>query len=62
VTYFAVNGAIAWAPTLVMMAGALAGGWLGGYLARVVPPAAMRVVVVAIGAMLTVVYAVRYWL
>jgi uncharacterized membrane protein YfcA len=45
-----------------MMAGALAGGWLGGYLARIAPPSAMRIVVVAIGAALTVVYAVRYWL
>jgi len=60
--YFAFNGAIAWPQTLVMMAGALAGGWLGGYLARIAPPSAMRIVVVAIGAILTAVYAVRYWL
>ena len=58
---FASQGAIVWPQTLTMMAGALAGGLLGGRLGRVVPRAAMRWVVVAAGAVLTAIYAERYW-
>ena len=61
VIYFAVNGAVAWPPALVMMAGALIGGLMGGQLARVAPPIFMRFAVVAIGALLTIAYAWRYW-
>jgi uncharacterized membrane protein YfcA len=61
VLYFTVFGAIDWPPTLVMMAGSLIGGFFGGRLGHVVPPAAMRVIVVAVGVLLTVVYAWRYW-
>lgn len=61
VLYFTVSGAISWPQTLVMMAGAALGGLLGGRLARIAPPAVMRVVVVVIGAALTVAYAWRYW-
>jgi uncharacterized membrane protein YfcA len=59
---FAVQGNIAWPATLTMMAGALLGGLIGGRLAKVVPRELMRIVVVAIGALLTVIYAWRYWL
>ncbi len=55
------QGAVSWPPTLVMMAGALIGGFFGGQLARIMPPAAMRVFVVGIGALLTVAFAWRYW-
>ena len=57
----AVQNAVSWPPTLIMMAGAVIGGLLGGQLARVVPNAVMRVFVVAIGALLTVAFAWRYW-
>ncbi len=53
---------VAWPPTLVVMAGAIIGGFLGGRLARVLPPETMRRIVIAVGAILTVVYARRYWL
>jgi hypothetical protein len=61
VVYLGAAGAISWAPTSLMMAGALLGGLAGGYLARVVPQEIMRVAVVAVGVLLTVVYAWRYW-
>jgi uncharacterized membrane protein YfcA len=54
--------AVSWPPALIMMAGAVIGGFCGGHLARVVPAPAMRVVVVSIGLLLTVVFALRYWL
>ena len=61
VVYFAIHGAVSWPPTLAMAAGALIGGLMGGQLARVAPQAVMRVVVVAVGALLTALFAWRYW-
>ena len=58
---FIASGAISWPPTLVMMAGCLIGGYFGAQLARIVPQGVMRVVVVAVGAMLTLVFAWQYW-
>jgi uncharacterized membrane protein YfcA len=58
---FVVQGAIAWPQTLAMMAGTIAGGLLGSYIARMIPQAAMRVFVVAMGALLTAAFAWRYW-
>jgi uncharacterized membrane protein YfcA len=53
---------VAWLPTLVVMAGATIGGFLGGRLARILPPELMRWIVIAVGALLTAIYAYRYWL
>ncbi len=61
VACFTVFGAVDWLPALVMGAGALLGGLMGGHAARIVPPALMRIVVVVLGVLLTVVYAWRYW-
>jgi uncharacterized protein len=62
VVVFVHQGMVAWPPTLVVMAGAIIGGFLGGRLARVLPPATMRWIVITVGAALTVIYARRYWL
>jgi uncharacterized membrane protein YfcA len=59
---FIVQGAVLWTPTLIMLAGALVGAFIGARLAQVAPHALMRVVVVAVGALLTVIFAWRYWL
>jgi uncharacterized membrane protein YfcA len=59
---FAWSGNVAWPATFAMMAGALAGGFLGGRIAQIAPRAVMRVVVVAMGASLTIFYAWHYWL
>jgi uncharacterized membrane protein YfcA len=58
---FVVQGAIAWPQTLAMMAGTVAGGLIGSYVARMMPQRVMRVFVVVMGAMLTVAFAWRYW-
>lgn len=58
---FLVQGAIAWPQTLSMMAGCVAGGLLGSYIARMIPQHVMRVFVVAMGALLTAAFAWRYW-
>lgn len=58
---FVVQGAVAWPQALTMMAGTIAGGLLGSYIARMIPQHVMRVFVVVMGAALTVAFAWRYW-
>ena len=62
VAVFVLKGTVAWPPTLVVMGGAIIGGFVGGKLARVLPSELMRRIVIVVGAVLTVVYARRYWL
>ena len=59
---FTVRGVVPWPETLVMMVGTIVGGLLGAYLARLIPRGVMRVVIVAMGAILTLTFAWRYWL
>lgn len=58
---FVVGDKVAWPASLTMMAGALIGALIGARLAQVVTREAMRVVVVVVGALLTVLFARRYW-
>ena len=58
---FVAGDAVIWLPTLVTMAGSVFGGLLAGRLARVLPSAIMRIAIVAMGALLTVTFAWRYW-
>jgi uncharacterized membrane protein YfcA len=58
---FATQGAIPWPQTLALMAGSIAGALAGSHLARVIPRQVVRVLVVAMGAVLTVAFARRYW-
>ena len=62
VTIFILEGAVSWPQTLVMLSGALFGGYLGGYLVRILPAAIVRWFVIVTGAVMAVVYAVKYWL
>jgi uncharacterized membrane protein YfcA len=45
---------VAWKPTLIMMAAAIAGGYVGPRLARRMKPAAIRGLVIAVGITMTV--------
>jgi uncharacterized protein len=58
---FAAQGVVSWPATLLMMAGTLVGGLIGARLAQVMPNDAARTLVVFVGALLTVVFAWRYW-
>lgn len=60
-TLFIVQGIVVWPQTLAMMSGAFVGGLLGSWLARSLPRELMRIVIVVVGALLTVVFARRYW-
>lgn len=48
-----LSGLVVWPAALLVLAGGLAGGYLGGHLTRVIPAAAMRIGVSAIGVALT---------
>jgi uncharacterized membrane protein YfcA len=58
---FLVQGAIIWPQTLALMAGTIAGGLIGAYIARFIPARIMRVFIVVVGAALTIAFAERYW-
>jgi len=58
---FILQGTVIWPQTLALMAGSIAGGLAGASLARVLPRQATRVAVIAVGALLTVFFAWRYW-
>lgn len=61
IAIYAHQGVIAWAPVFVMMIGAFFGGWSGGRLARILPRDVMRGLVIAVGVLMTGVFAWRYW-
>lgn len=61
IVVFAAEGSVNWPAALTMMAGGLIGAVIGARIARYAPKETMRVVVTVIGAVLTVVYAWRYW-
>jgi uncharacterized membrane protein YfcA len=59
--WFVIHGAVSWPQTLSMMAGCLIGGFCGAYLSRRIPQQFMRVLVIFVGALLTVIFAWKYW-
>ena len=58
---FVLSGKVWWGLAGAMSVGAVLGGLLGGRLVGRLEPERFRVVVVAIGAVLTVIYAFRAW-
>jgi uncharacterized protein len=61
-TFFATQALVIWPQALVMMAGVPIGALLGVRIARILPSAVARSLVVGVGALLTVAFAWRYWL
>lgn len=57
--FFVFSGKVVWSAALVMMAGALVGGSLGGRMAGKVSPVILRRVVVSLGVIVGIVYLVR---
>lgn len=58
---FATQGAVLWPQTLALAAGTIGGGLIGAYVARIIPCNIVRVLVLAVGAALTIAFARRYW-
>jgi uncharacterized membrane protein YfcA len=59
---YVVQGAVLWPPTLALMAGSAVGGYTGAWLSRILPRELIRIIVIGFGAMLTSLFAYRYWL
>ena len=59
---FASRDVISWAETSVMLCGAVSGGLLGGHLIRVLPAMLVRRIIIAVGILMTMIYAAKYWL
>lgn len=58
---FVAQNVIRWPETLVMLAGAVCGGVLGGKLIAILPPRVVRIAITTIGTAMTLIYAWRYW-
>ena len=58
---FATQGVVLWPQTLALAAGTIGGGLVGAYVARIIPRNVIRVLIVVVGATLTVAFARRYW-
>jgi uncharacterized membrane protein YfcA len=58
---FTTQQAVLWPQTLALMVGTIIGGLIGAYVARVIQPRVVRVLVVFVGAALSVGLARRYW-
>ena len=56
---FIIKGVVAWAPGLIMIAGAILGGYFGAVLARKIDPRWIRAVVIVIGWSMTIYFFVR---
>lgn len=56
---FARSGLVDWEAALVMAVGALAGGALGGRLASVISPTALRAIVITIGVGVAILFVIR---
>jgi hypothetical protein len=61
VSLFIPAGKVWWPQTLVMLVGALAGGYLGARLARRVEQRYVRSAIIAISVAMTVVFFARTW-
>ncbi len=60
-TTFIIAGAISWPHTVVMLATAMIGGYVGASLARRLPAIWLRRLVVAVGTFLTVIYFIKIY-
>jgi uncharacterized membrane protein YfcA len=58
---FVFSGHVWWGAAAAMGAGAMLGGSAGGHLANRIDSERFRTVVVTVGAVLSVVYAIKYW-
>jgi uncharacterized membrane protein YfcA len=59
---FSLQGVVSWPATLSLMTGMLVGCLIGARVAQVMPNHAARRLVVLVGALLTAIFAWRYWL
>jgi uncharacterized membrane protein YfcA len=56
---FIANGALVWAPGLIMVAGGIVGGYYGAFLARKIEAGVIRAIVIVIAWTMTMYFFVR---
>ena len=61
IAWFLSQKVISFPETGVMIVGCIAGGLVGGKLLQVISSTTVRKAVIAIGAVMTVIYAIKYW-
>lgn len=61
IAIFVASGSVDWHATLAMLAGGLIGGYSGGFAMRYIAPVVFHRLVTGIGAVMTIVYAWRFW-
>ncbi len=61
IAIFCAQGTVRWPETMTMLIGAMAGGYAGGHLIRVLPAFWVRRIVIVAGVVMTGIYAWRYW-
>lgn len=59
VVIFAVAGLVQWPQAMVMMLATTLGGYLGAFIAKALPPKLLKIIIVAIGTLMTVVFFLR---
>ncbi len=62
IVWFLLQHAISFPETGVMIVGCIAGGLIGGKLLKIIPSATVKKAVIVIGALMTVIYAAKYWM
>ena len=62
VVTFIIAGAVAWLPALLMIGGAIAGGYSAGSIARRLDPKLVRLFVIFVGCAMTIYFFVRVYL
>ena len=60
--YFVINGLVEWPSALIMMLGAVMGGYAGAHLAQRVPQQGVRGVITAIGILISAVMFYRQFM
>ncbi|MCJ2122220.1 sulfite exporter TauE/SafE family protein [Methylobacterium sp. J-077] len=58
---FIAQGVISWPQTFIMLLGALVGGFMGGYLIKILPTEYVRRVVIVAGCLMSITYGIKYW-
>ena len=61
IAWFLWQSVVSFPETGVMIVGCIAGGLVGGKLLQVIPATAVRKTVIIIGAVMTFIYAIKYW-
>jgi uncharacterized protein len=62
IAWFLWHSVISFPETGIMIVGCIAGGLIGGKLLQTIPSTTVRKSVITIGAIMTVVYATKYWM